>query len=302
MIHPLDWSGVQSRATLSALYNVASLHGTEPLLEEEKELIEGVRSIILKHPEVDYENQHLQPAELAGLFEDDLHKRHAAQLIGLMPYAVRPFSTAKLYIAEKFLKAMDEDTHLMEDYIEARQKHALNMEYCALRKMGRDVFPYADPNGRNDEVLKLIKEAEGDPQVLARYQSLKDYPKGSLGRGFYDFYSQFDWPLPGDPLWISEDLTVRHDLVHILCDYDISINGEFCVSAFAAGNSSRFNWMIAMLGFTPPFVSTVEHFHPDHFFMAYQRGVNATESFVDTWDFWPFMELQISELRSRYNI
>ena len=302
MIHPLDWSTTQSKATLSAIYSVASLHGTEPLLEEEKELIEGVRSIILKHPEVDYDTAHLQPAELAELVEDDLHRMHAAQLIGLMPYAVRPFSTTKSYIAEKFLNALGHDTHLMEDYIGARQKHALNMEYCALRKLGRDVFPRADPNGRNDEVLKLIKEAEGDPQVLARYQSLKDYPKSSLGRGFYDFYSQFDWPLPGDPLWISEDLTVRHDLVHILCDYDISINGEFCVSAFAAGNSSRFNWMIAMLGFTPPYVSTEEHFHPDQFFAAYQRGVDATESFVDAWDFWPLMEFQISDLRSRYNI
>lgn len=60
--------------------------------------------------------------------------------------------------------------------------------------------------------------------------------------------------------------------------------------------------MIAMLGFTPPYVSTGELFHPDQFFAAYQRGVNATESFVDTWDFWPFMEFQISDLRSRYNI
>ena len=148
------------------------------------------------------------------------------------------------------------------------------MEYCALRKLGRDVFPYQDPEGRYKEILKLLKDAEGDPAELERYKSLQGYPAGSLGRAFFDFYAQFDRPLPGDPLWISEDLTVRHGLVHVLCSYDISVNGEFCVSAFTAGNSECFNWMIAMLGFTPPYVSTGAQFHPDDFTMP-TRAVSA---------------------------
>ncbi len=152
------------------------------------------------------------------------------------------------------------------------------MEYCALRKLGRDVFPYQDPEGRYKEILKLLKDAEGDPAELERYKSLQGYPAGSLGRAFFDFYAQFDRPLPGDPLWISEDLTVRHGLVHVLCSYDISVNGEFCVSAFTAGNSECFNWMIAMLGFTPPYVSTGAQFHPDDFTHAYARGERASRS------------------------
>jgi ubiquinone biosynthesis protein Coq4 len=131
---------------------------------------------------------------------------------------------------------------------------------------------------------------------------LQNYPKGSLGRAFYDFYAQFDWPLPGDPLWISEDLTVRHDLVHILCEYDISVSGEFRVSGFTAGNSTKFNWMIAMLGFTPPYVSTGQQFQPTDFTDAYHRGNNAANSFVDTWDFWPELEHPVLELRATYQI
>ena len=88
----------------------------------------------------------------------------------------------------------------------------------------------------------------------------------------------------------------------MLGSYDISICGEFCVSAFSAGNSERFNWMIAMLGFTPPYVSTGEHFHPDLFFAAYHRGVNATHSFVDNWDFWPLLEQPLEDLRADYRI
>ncbi|MEI9895437.1 MAG: hypothetical protein WDN28_16500 [Chthoniobacter sp.] len=219
-----------------------------------------------------------------------------------MPYATRPYADAKTYISEKFIEALGENMHRMEDFLGARQKHSQNMEYCALRKMGPDIFRSLDPDGEHKELAKLLKDAEGDPEEKARYQSLQAYPAGSLGRAFYDFYAQFDWPLPGDPLWISEDMTVRHDLIHVLCSYDISINGEYCVSGFTAGNSEHFDWMIAMLGFTPPYVSTGAGFSPADFTASYERGANASHSFVDNWDFWPVLEHQVGDLRTEYQI
>lgn len=304
MIHPTNWTLEQSKATLGALRSIATLHGTAPMTPEEAQLLEGVRVNILRHPEITDEEQnvHIKPPDLAAAMTDDEHKERAAQLIALMPYASRPYSDAKTYISEKFIEAIGENMHRMEDFIGARQKHSQNLEYCALRKMGRDVFPYLDPDGQYKEIMKLLQDAEGDPAELERYKSLAGYPKGSLGKAFSDFYAQFDWPLPGDPLWISEDLTVRHDLIHVLCGYDISINGEFAVSAFASGNSERFNWMIAMLGFTPPYVSTGQGLQPTDFTSAYMRGVNATHSFVDTWEFWPVMEHQVDDLRKEYQI
>jgi hypothetical protein len=74
-------------------------------------------------------------------------------------------------------------------------------------------------------------------------------------------------------------------LVHVLCDYDITVNGEFMVAGFTAGNSQRFPWMIALLGFTPPYVSTGEAFQPADFLAAYRQGLAATASFVDDWGF-----------------
>jgi hypothetical protein len=304
MIQPSNWTLDQSKATLGALHAIASLHGTAPMSTEETELIKGVRNNILHHPELTDadENFHIKPDELAAAIQDDEHKERAAQLIALMPYATRPFADAKTYISEKFIEALGENMHRVEDFLGARQKHSKNMEYCALRKLGRDIFPYQDPDGQYKEILKLLNDAEGDPAELARYKSLQGYPPGSLGRAFYDFYAQFDWPLPGDPLWISEDLTARHDLVHVLCDYDISINGEFRVSGFTAGNSEHFDWMIAMLGFTPPYVSTGAQCTPSDFTVAYERGENATHSFVDNWDFWPVLEHQVGDLRNEYQI
>ena len=268
MIKPPTWTIEQSKAVLGALASIATLHGTAPADPAETALIDGIRINILNHSELKDadENLLLQPAELADSIPDAENRKRASQLIALMPYAVRPYSDAKTFIAERFIEAMGENMHLLEDFIGARQKHSKNMEYCALRKLGPEVYSKTDVDGQYKEVLELLKDAEGNPEELQRYQALKGYPAGSLGKGFWDFYTQFAWPLPGDPRWISEELTVRHDLVHILCNYDISINGEFQVSAFTSGNSEQFNWMIAMLGFTPPYVSTGQQFSPNDFF------------------------------------
>ncbi|MDR3403033.1 MAG: hypothetical protein P4L99_11100 [Chthoniobacter sp.] len=304
MIHPANWTLEQSKATLGALRAIASLHGTAPMSAEETQLLEGVRINILHHPEITDADQnfHIKPDELATIIVDDEHKERAAQVLALMPYATRPYADAKTYISEKFIEALGENMHRMEDFLGARQKHSQNMEYCALRKMGPDIFRSLDPDGQHAEMAKLLKDSEGDPAEKARYDALQGYPEGSLGKAFWNFYAQFDWPLPGDPLWISEDMTVRHDLIHVLCSYDISINGEYCVSGFTSGNSEHFNWMIAMLGFTPPYVSTGAEFNPADFTAAYMRGSNASHSFVDNWDFWPVLEHQVGDLRTEYQI
>jgi hypothetical protein len=304
MIQPANWTLEQSKATLGALRAIASLHGTAPMSPEEAQLIEGVRINILHHPDVTDadENIHVKPDDLAAAIQDDEHKERAAQVIALMPYATRPFADQKTYISEKFIEALGENMHRMEDFIGARQKHSQNMEYCALRKMGPDIWRNLDADGQHQEMAKLLKDSEGDPEEEARYKSLEGYPAGSLGRAFWDFYAQFDWPLPGSKQWISEDMTVRHDLIHVLGNYDISINGEYCVSGFSAGNSERFNWMIAMLGFTPPYVSTGAQFNPADFTAAYARGSNASRSFVDDWNFWPELQYQVGDLRTEYQI
>jgi hypothetical protein len=304
MIKPPTWTTDESKAVLGALTSIATLHGTASADPAETALIEGVRINILHHPELSDGdgNLTLQASDLAGVIAEIENRKRASELIALMPYAIRPYSDAKTYIAEKFIEAMGENMHLLEDFVGAREKHSKNMEYCTLRKLGPEIYSNLDVDGQYKELLKLFKDAEGDPEELERYKELKGYPAGSLGKAFWDFYAQFAWPLPGDPRWISEELTVRHDLIHILCSYDISINGEFQVAAFSAGNSEHFNWMIAMLGFTPPYVSTGQQFSPGDFFQAYTRGENAIKSFVDAWDFWPEMGRQIDDLRAECQI
>ncbi len=97
MIHPTNWTLEQSKATLGALRAIASLHGTAPMSAEETQLLEGVRINILHHPEITdaEQNVHIKPDDLVALIQDDEHKERAAQLIDLMPYAMRPYHGSK---------------------------------------------------------------------------------------------------------------------------------------------------------------------------------------------------------------
>jgi len=161
MIQALHWTTKQSLATLGALRSIATLHGKIPLTPKEHELIEGVRINILAHQEIldRSENPHTSIHDVVTVIKDSEHKKHAAQLFALMPYASFPYSDEKRKISEKYLEALNEQMHLVEDFVKARKKHNLHMEYCALRKLGRDVFPFQDPDGKHREVLKLFKDA-----------------------------------------------------------------------------------------------------------------------------------------------
>ena len=52
MIRPPAWTAEQSKAVLSALTNIATLHGTAPADPAETALIDGVRIHILQHLEL----------------------------------------------------------------------------------------------------------------------------------------------------------------------------------------------------------------------------------------------------------
>ena len=87
MIHPPDWTADQYKATLGALRAILTLHGTAPMTESERQLLEGVRINVLHHPEItdEEENVHIKPDQLAAIVQDNEHRDRAAQLIAFKP-------------------------------------------------------------------------------------------------------------------------------------------------------------------------------------------------------------------------
>ncbi len=84
-------------------------------------------------------------------------------------------------------------------------------------------------------------------------------------------------------------------------DYILADRG-YCQATGIHFAASKKAYVMVRLGFTPPYVSTGQQFQPTDFTDAYQRGNNAANSFVDTWDFWPELEHPVLELRATYQI
>lgn len=74
-------------------------------------------------------------------------------------------------------------------------------------------------------VLKLVRKPEQFPYSI---DELKIFPSGSMGKALADFLDVKDLQL----------LTyyARHDIKHILLDYDTTDEGEGCLQCFMLGN------------------------------------------------------------------
>ena len=73
-----------------------------------------------------------------------------------------------------------------------------------------------------------------DPDVAWKYRQLGLLPEGTLGRAFWEYYTQKRFSFPGEVGSIPERM-VFHDFAHILSGYDTDPQGEIQQAAFQAG-------------------------------------------------------------------
>lgn len=121
-------------------------------------------------------------------------------------------------------------------------------------------------------VLRLIRRPEIFPYTRAQ---LSAFPDGSLGKDLSAFLDERDLQL----------LTyyARHDMKHILLNYDTTDEGEGCLQCFMLGNGHLSFPVIATVLYS--FVTMPEYW--SSFRKAYRRGRNAAQNISD----WKWFEL-----------
>jgi ubiquinone biosynthesis protein Coq4 len=133
-------------------------------------------------------------------------------------------------------------------------------------------------------VLKIIRKPEIFPYSLENLQQL---PGNSLGRQLADFLERKKLALL--PYY------ARHDIKHILLDYDTTDEGEVCLQCFMAGNGH--------LSF--PVIATILYGYctmPEHwklFRQAYRRGKVATR--ISHWDWFNLLTAPVFLLKEKIN-
>lgn len=150
----------------------------------------------------------------------------------------------------------------------------------------------------------------GDPELVARCESLGGYPEGSLGRAYYEYMKRNGFAFPGTK-GAPPELMLAHDCAHLLSGYDTDVAGEVRVLGFVIGFAKQDpldHLLSVMMQFhvgvqiTPGAQPTKGRFELEPFLQAVQRGAAMNVDLNDRWDPWAAFPEPLEELRRRYGV
>lgn len=131
-------------------------------------------------------------------------------------------------------------------------------------------------------VLKIIRRPEIFPYPI---EKLKDFPSGTLGNELFHFLKHRKLPL------LSH--YARHDMKHVILDYDTTDDGEVCLQCFMLGNGHiSFPVFITVLF---GMVTMPEHFQ--EFRNAFQRGRHANP--ISNWKWFEILSIPTIILKQK---
>lgn len=307
----LQWNQDVTKVALGALAYILTVKGQKPLNTIEKDMLLSMMEHIFEI-QIDLVNIPLQsPNDLKAHMDEHFRARLMEFLI-IMPYVNGDINPEAVQLADEFAKALKIKSSSLKLLKRMRDQHLLIAQICLARKMTPLLIP-GRLSKKAQTIWKMIKESKGDPEVFKKYDCLKDYREGTLGKAFYDFYKKHHFLLPGEKHCIPSDLVVVHDLSHILSGFQPNYEGEISVAAFQAGYMEHYSWITAVIGLLdfhcqlgidlPPHLNAAKgHFNPSEFMRALRMGMEMNCDLYQNWDYWSSFSLPVHELRKRFNI
>lgn len=160
------------------------------------------------------------------------------------------------------------------------------------------------------EAVLGISGLRADPKLAARFTAFEDFPEGSLGRHFFRHYRENGFAFPGEKTGFPV-AGVYHDFAHVLGGYGTTPAEEMLVAGMTAGfrQSNPFYVLLfahltfgAGINMTPlsqPMTTGTlsEPGVAERFLHAIERGAAMNTDLSDNWDFWPYVERPIDDVR-----
>lgn len=122
--------------------------------------------------------------------------------------------------------------------------------------------------------LPLLKRVRKPNRFTCDKEQLARLPEGTLGNDLYRFLDQRGLPFL--------DHYARHDLKHVLLQYDTTGEGEACLQCFMLGNGRVSFPVLATVGYA--LLTMPEHWKK--MYRSYRRGRRST-----SFHHWPWNEL-----------
>jgi hypothetical protein len=262
-----------------------------------------------------------KPDELASHLPDAEQRKQAFHMVSYMPFLVPgdldDFSdlvSRRADLVLQYADALQVEGHEVKYTQKLRDKKIRLLRLDFARWILNDLVPGKGVRGKVKGLIKAMKETRGNPKVAAPYQKLGLLPEGTLGRSIWEFYRRREFPFPGEPGCLPEDLVMVHDLSHVLSDNNTDPRGEVAAVAFQAGYMRRHSYEMMMDVFfafqfnfileygAPQMLATYNQIDPHLAMESLRLGMECNFDFMDGWNYWEDMEQTVESLRDRYNI
>jgi hypothetical protein len=252
-----------------------------------------------------------QVAELVVEPRDRRRALSLAVVAVLVAPEVRPRALASLRaLASAFDAPHDRDVALVEDLAGGRVGSIVRSLRRRFFVTERVKLEYRQ-RGLRAVIQMARRQLRGESEVRARrLRGLRFHAEGTLGRAYWCFMRKHDFAFPGEPGALPE-VSLFHDVNHVLTGYGTDVAGEIQMSAFHAGYRKsdpmallllplmQFHHGVKVLSFTDAEVGRVD---PEALFCAHARGARVNCDLTTEWDPEGDFDVSCDALRARFGI
>ncbi|HEX6601190.1 MAG TPA: hypothetical protein VF030_00980 [Solirubrobacterales bacterium] len=305
----------QALAILGAMRAVALEHGDGAVTEMDRETIAGAAAIVFGLEGVDPDGvPSIDPAGLAASVDSEAEAEQAVRMLSVMSLVDGLADPGKTDLVRSYASALAVRDGYLEILTEVAEDEIAQASACMMRK-NVESFPHLDAGRLEISAVApfLPYEDSPDPELEARYKTLRELPEDTFGHAFYDHFHRNSFEFPGNPAGLAEGFTTPHDSSHVLSGYSTSEAGEVCVSTFIGAMHPDHPMAAEVLpviyswhaGIKLNELANSAHgaFEPRHFWTAWERGAATTVDVVAAdWDFWAATPVPLEELRAEYGV
>ncbi|OJW27216.1 MAG: hypothetical protein BGO51_05700 [Rhodospirillales bacterium 69-11] len=316
LIHP---STDQAAAIVQAMQAVVTAGGRIAPLPIEQDSLRAIQRHLLHVAAELTPAADTLPDDLAARLPGEVLRRETVRILALLPpidQQVRPEKVAVVEAAARQLGVEDRGVELLRQAVRGQHKR------MAMSMMRRSVAHYWSPTGKArlrdwlDMVRIMLPPIPGiysmlrNEALLAKYQALGRKPATTLGYALHRFYMERGFPLPGEPKSFPEGWG-KHEVYHVLSEYDSTLQGEMLNAAFSGGNTEKLCMdllLATLLQFQAgrqilPGPHPTGLLQPDAFFRAVARGAAMNvDLLAGAWNIWSVVDTPLDELRIRFGI
>lgn len=310
----ISWTMEQAEAYLAAMKAVALGDERAELVDIERDFLVATARHVL-HEDIDVDAlTPIGPDELAAALPDRERRDQAIQFLVLMPYMDGIVDASEVAEVDNFAHALGVSPDTLMSLHQVRDKRMTRLLWdYSRRSLASGIIAGDGFFGKLRTVIESFHQYRGDAAVARQYYKYETFPKGTLGRVFYDFYRARGFPIPGEKGSFSEAL-VPHDLAHILGGFNTDMKGELDVAGMEAGMSdSAIGYELLLevildfhmgIAFTTAGIlePDVGHFDPDSVMTGFERGSRMNIDLIVGWDWHSVMGEMVTDLRERYGI